>query len=238
MRANFYHSHHLNYLEDLPYWITLADQAEGPILELGCGTGRILQYLSQEGFTVYGLDHDMRMLRYFKQHQPVAPVFAADLTRFHLGHKFSLIFLGCNTYSTLSASHRRSALACIHQHLLPGGLFAASLPNPLDLIEMGDSSEIGVEESFLDPESGDPVQVSSSWETNQETVTIYWHYDHLFPDGQVSRTTHSTTHYRDPAEIYIKEMQDEGYEVLTDGEYHGAPYSEETDLLILKAYKK
>lgn len=238
MRANLYHTHHLNYLEDLPYWITLADQANGPVLELGCGTGRILHYLREEGFTVYGLDHDMRMLHYFKRNTPAAPVFAADLTRFHLGRKFAFIFLGCNTYSTLSADQRRMALTCIDQHLLPGGLFAASLPNPLDLIEMGDSSEIGPEESFFDPETGDPVQVSSSWQTNQDTVTIFWHYDQLYPDGQVDRTTHSTTHFRDPAETYIREMQDQGFEVQTDGEYHGAPYGEDTDLLILRAYKK
>ena len=237
MRPDLYHSHHTNYLEDLPYWITLADQADGPILELGCGTGRILHYLRQEGFTVYGLDHDMRMLRYLKQHMPAAPVFTADLTRFHLGIKFSLIFLGCNTYSTLSSAQRQAALACIDQHLQTGGMFAASLPNPLDLIEMGSSEEAGPEETFFDPRTGDPVQVSSSWQTHQNQVTIYWHYDQLLPDGQVSRTTHSTTHFRDPVENYLQELHNQGFDVHTDGEFNSAPYSQSTDLLILRAYK-
>ena len=237
MRPDLYHAHHTNYLEDLPYWISLADQAGGPILELGCGTGRIFQFLTQEGFSVFGLDHDMRMLGYLKQNQPSAPVFAADLTRFHLDIKFSLIFLGCNTYSTLSTAQRQAALACIDQHLNTGGVFAASLPNPLDLIEMGNSDEAGPEETFFDPTTGDPVQVSSSWQTQQNQVTIYWHYDHLRPDGQTSRTTHCTTHFRDPAENYIQQIHNQGFEVHTDGEYNGTPYSEETDLLILRAYK-
>ncbi len=237
MRPDLYHAHHTNHLEDLPYWISLADTANGPILELGCGTGRILNFLNQEGFTIYGLDHDMRMLRYQKQEMPAAPVFAADLTQFHLGIKFSLIILGCNTYSTLSAAQRQAALSCIDRHLLTGGVFAASLPNPLDLIEMGNSEEAGPEETFFDPTTGDPVQVSSSWQTLNNQVTIYWHYDHLRPDGQVHRTTHSTTHFRDPAETYIQEILDQGFDVLTDGEYNGTPYSEETDLLILRASK-
>ena len=237
MRPDLYHAHHSNYLEDLPYWISLADEADGPILELGCGTGRIFQYLTQEGFTVFGLDHDLRMLGYLKQNMPSAPVFAADLTQFHLGLKFSLIFLGCNTYSTLSAAQRQAALACIDQHLDSGGVFAASLPNPLDLIEMGNSDEAGPEETFIEPGTGYPVQVSSSWQTHQNQVTIYWHYDQLRPNGQVHRTTHSTTHFRDPAESYIQELLNQGFEVRTDGEFNSTPYSEETDLLILRAYK-
>jgi SAM-dependent methyltransferase len=237
MKPELYHAHHTSYFEDLPYWISLADQANGPILELGCGTGRILQPLSQEGFKVYGLDHDLRMLRYLKQQIPEAPILAADLTSFHLGVQFSLILLTCNTYSTLSATQRQAALKCIDQHLLGGGLFATSLPNPYDLIEMGDSEEGGPEETFFHPETGNPIQVSSSWQTRQNQVTIDWHYDQLHSDGQVNRTTHSTRHFLDPADSYIQEMKNQGFTVLTDGDFIGNPFSEETDFLILRGYK-
>ena len=237
MRPELYHAHHLNYLEDLPYWLTLADQANGPILELGCGTGRILTILAQEGFQIFGLDNDLRMLCYLKQHNPAAPVFAADLTNFHLDMKFPLILLACNTYSTLSTAQRKAALQCIDHHLLEGGVFCTSLPNPLDLIQMGDSEEAGPEEFFSHPQTGEPVQVSSSWQTHQKSVTIHWHYDHLLPDGQVQRTTHQTSHVLEPAESYIQEMQAQGFRVHTDGEFDGRAYAEGTDFLILKAVK-
>ena len=237
MKPELYHAHHTSYLEDLPYWLNLADQAEGPILELGCGTGRIVSILKQEGFQIFGLDHDLRMLGYLKHRLPKASIFAADLTRFHLQTKFSLIYLACNTYSTLSGNQRRDALQCIDRHLEPGGVFAASLPNPYDLLQMGDSEEDGPEETFFHPETGDPVQVSSSWRTMDEKVFIDWHYDHLLPDGQVKRTTHSTSHWLDPVEVYLQEMQHKGFNVSTDGEFNGAPFSKETDLLILRAYK-
>jgi len=237
MKPELYHAHHINYLEDLPFWLSLADQLPGPILELGCGTGRVMHYLKQEGFEVYGLDHDVRMLHYLKQHNPEACVFAADLTNFHLAKKFSLILLTCNTYSTLSSAQRRTALKCIDQHLVAGGVFAASLPNPFDLIEMGDSDEAGVEETFFHPETGDPVQVSSSWISQGNQVTINWHYDQLLPDGQVKRTTHSTSHYLDPADSYIQEMQAQGLTVQTDGEFNGRAFSENTDFLILRGFK-
>jgi SAM-dependent methyltransferase len=237
MRPELYHTHHKNYIEDLPYWITLADQTDGPILELGCGTGRVILPFYQEGFRIFGLDYDLQMLAYLKQQAPALPVFAADLTRFHLGMKFSFILLTCNTYSTLSSVQRKTALQCIDHHLRKGGLFAASLPNPYDLNEMGDSDEAGPEEFFTHPQTGDPIQVSSSWKTGQDTVTIYWHYDHLLPDGQVQRTTHHTTHYLDPASRYIQEMEAQGFTVQAEGEFDGTPFSEDTDFLILKGFK-
>lgn len=237
MRPELYHIHHSSYFEDFPYWMTLADQADGPILELGCGTGRVLQPLFEEGFQIFGLDLDLRMLTYLKQQAPSAPIFAADLTNFRLQMKFSLILLTCNTYSTLSTIQRLAALSCIDQHLAPGGIFATSLPNPTDLIEMGDSEEAGPEEFFDHPQTGSPVQVCSSWQTRHHQVSIYWHYDHLLPDGQVDRTTHSTSHYLDPAENYIQQMEAQGFRVETHGEFNETPYSPETDFLILRGTK-
>ena len=242
MDPELYHLHHQNYLEDLPYWLTLADQMSeksqpSTILELGCGTGRVMQTLRAEGFEVFGLDYDQQMLAYLKGQDPAAPVFLADLTGFQLDQKFSLILLPCNTYSTLTSAQRRSALRSISAHLAPGGIFAVSLPNPADLIDMGSSEESGIEESFNHPASGLPVQVSSSWETRGSTVTIYWHYDLLLADGRVTRTTHSTTHQLDPVESYLAELRDAGFQVETYGEFNRTPYHPEADFLIIEARK-
>ena len=44
------------YDEDLPMWQKLAEEAGGPLLEIGCGTGRLLLPLAQAGYTITGLD--------------------------------------------------------------------------------------------------------------------------------------------------------------------------------------
>ncbi|MBN2045780.1 MAG: class I SAM-dependent methyltransferase [Anaerolineales bacterium] len=243
MDPELYHLHHLNYLEDLPYWLALADQARdldpaGPILELGCGTGRVMQFLRAEGVRVCGLDFDRQMLAYLKEKDPSATVFLADMTNFSLGHHFPLILLPCNTYSTLSAPQRKATLECVNAHLLPGGCFAASLPNPADLIRMGDSEESGVEETFIHPGTQAPVQVSSSWKTIGGTVTIYWHYDLLQEDGTVQRTTHEISHRLDPAEIYLEEVRQAGFDFIAHGEFNQTPYHPEADFLIIEARKK
>ena len=237
MKPELYHLHHTSYLEDLPYWLSLADRFGGTVLELGCGTGRVLSQLREEGIQVFGLDNDYRMLTYLKKLDPTASVFLADLTRFWLGRTFPLILLPCNTYSTLTAVQCKEALALIASHLPPGGIFAASLPNPADLIGMGNSHEADPEEHFSHPVDGDPVEVSSSWETRDHSVTIYWHYDHLRQDGQVIRTTHHTTHQLDIVDTYLEELVEAGFSVQTYGEFDGTPYHPEADFLILECEK-
>lgn len=238
MDPTLYHIHHATYLEDIPYWITLADEARGPILELGCGTGRIFSLLRDEGFPVYGLDYDPGALEYLLTDDPSAPVFLADMQYFHLHLSFPLVILTCNTYSTLTASQRQRTLQRVSAHLQPGGTFAASLPSPYDLISMGDSEEAGAEDTFIHPHSGNPVEVSSSWQTQGNRVTIYWHYDHLQPDGTVNRTTHSITHQLDQVEAYIEEMEAAGFDVETFGDFAGSGFDEDSSYLILQGRKR
>ena len=63
-----YQAQHSEYQEDIPFWLVLASEQGSPILELGCGTGRVLHPLAEAGYTCYGLDHDPGMLAMVKQH--------------------------------------------------------------------------------------------------------------------------------------------------------------------------
>lgn len=47
---------------DVPFWKRLAGRTRGPVLELGCGTGRIALPLAREGICVVGLDRSEPML--------------------------------------------------------------------------------------------------------------------------------------------------------------------------------
>ena len=47
---------------DVPFWRNLALQAGGPVLELGCGTGRISLPLGKAGVPLVGIDRSERML--------------------------------------------------------------------------------------------------------------------------------------------------------------------------------
>jgi len=60
--ARYYDLENADFTEDLDYWLELADEAGDPILELGCGTGRVLLNLARRGHAVTGLDNSPEML--------------------------------------------------------------------------------------------------------------------------------------------------------------------------------
>jgi SAM-dependent methyltransferase len=239
-----YHAHHQTYQEDLDFWLNLVQECAGPVLELGCGTGRVLTPLTQAGVVTYGLDLDLAMLKFLRQQIPDSlreqqHVFQADMTAFHLGIQFPLIVMPCNTFSTLDGQARLACLRKVQQHLRAGGRFAASLPNPVSLAQMSRQGESEVETSFTHPESGNPVQVSSAWKRFQGIFELTWHYDHLLPDGVVQRLSVVTHQHIASPEMYCQEFQAAGLSVQASyGDFDCSSYTIDSPALILLAVRQ
>lgn len=241
MLPELYHAHHSLEAEDLPFWLRLASESEGPILELGCGTGRVALRLAQAGHTVFGLDRDHAMLAFFREHTPDTEkdrvkVFQADFRCYRLAQRFTLVLLPCNTYSTLDAEARRAVLECAHKHLAPGGRLAVSMPNPVLLKRLPGRSEAELEVIFPHPVDGQPVQVSSGWRRHGQQLLVTWHYDHLQPNGEVRRSTVEVAQNLEDCQTYLNEMQQAGFETLQAfGDYDFSGYSHRSPNLILLA---
>ena len=239
--AHLYHAHHSLHAEDIPFWLDLSRRYPTPVLELGCGTGRVLIPLALEGKRIIGLDNDIDMLRVLQENLLKCPltrvdVVQADFCAFHLSDRFGLILLSCNTYSTLTGDERQAILRCVFDHLSPGGAFVTSMPNPLLLRHLPHSSEPELEEVFPHPVDGEPVQVSSGWVRSRDSFTVHWHYDHLFPDGQVERLSAQVMHYLTPVEIHRQEFLAAGFRELTClGDFDGSEISRTAPQLILLA---
>src|SRR5215471_11119498 len=54
-------------LVDRGFYVDLARQIGGPVLELACGTGRILLPIAREGIAIHGVDASPAMLRVLRQ---------------------------------------------------------------------------------------------------------------------------------------------------------------------------
>lgn len=234
-----YHAHHGSYKDDLPFWLGLADQVGDPILELGCGTGRVLIPLAQAGHRILGLDHDLGMLSILRDNlpselNPQVLIFQAEMTDFSLEMRFGFILLPCNSYSTLTTEDRSSLLANAYRHLLPEGLFVVSLPNPYYLQHASIEPETDLELIFPHPIDGEPVQVSSSWERTRQQFVVRWYYDHLLPDGNVERITIQTDHNLVPAEDYLDEVRRAGFSRLTTfGDYDHSEFTDDSPHFII-----
>ena len=238
-----YHQHHADKIEDIPFWMELARDSGSPILELGCGTGRVISHLAQLGQRVVGLDLDFEMLGFLKDNLSIQSrgeidIFQANLGAFHLDRKFSLILLACNTLSALNRETRERAFMNVQQHLTVGGLFAASIPNPMQLEKLPDFGESELEDIISHPVSGNPLQISSEWEREDQIMVFRWHYDHLIPDGHVERYTIDIRHTLTSLEEYKAELhaaQLNSVEIF--GDFDRSNYNQDSPYLIILARK-
>jgi SAM-dependent methyltransferase len=126
------------YSEDLPLWRALAGVCDGPVLDVGAGTGRVTLDLAAGGVPVVALDDDAWLLEALAQRAAGLAVetVVADAREFVLGHRFALIVVPMQTLQLLGERCGRAAfLRRALDHLEPGGLLAAALADGLDCFD-------------------------------------------------------------------------------------------------------
>lgn len=120
---------------DVAFYLRQARRTGGPILELGCGTGRVALPLAQAGFEVTGLDlspHMLRRARAKAKDIGRANLVRGTMERFDLKRKFRLILIPFRAFQhLLTPAAQRRCLECIRRHLAPSGRFIAHLFDPL-----------------------------------------------------------------------------------------------------------
>lgn len=119
----------------VPYYVDLARQASGDVLELACGTGQLTVPIAGAGLEVVGLDLSAPMLKAARERAAAANVSVeyvlGDMRDFDLGRKFALVFIARNSLLHLhSTGDLLAAFAAIRRHLTPGGTFAFDIFNP------------------------------------------------------------------------------------------------------------
>lgn len=169
---------------DVPFYVELARESGGPVLELGCGTGRVLLPVARAGVEVWGLDIAQRMLDVARVQATGEPpevqerihLQQGDMTSFDLGRRFRLVYIPYRAFLELHAVEDQvRCLECLHRHLEPDGRLALSFFQP-DFTMMRDPYFLSGTPSrriphadFDDPRTGHRVMAWSSMQFDPVT---------------------------------------------------------------------
>jgi SAM-dependent methyltransferase len=120
---------------EVPFYVDLARQQAGAVLELACGTGQLTIPIALDGRPTVGLDQSSAMLTVAKRRASATGASVAfvqsDMRDFALGSDFSLIFIARNSLlHLLSTVDLLAAFTAVRRHLAPDGIFAFDIFNP------------------------------------------------------------------------------------------------------------
>jgi SAM-dependent methyltransferase len=246
--ARFFDADYADYTEDLPLIEAYAQRTGGPLLELGCGTGRLLVPLAHSGYEVTGVDLSPEMLRMAR-----AKVEAAGLARqvtlvlgdyadAPLAGPYRLAFVMMNTFLHLtSQADQLRALRHWREHLAPGGLLLIDVFNP-DVAQLaGLDGRLEWESSWTDPETGSTVMkfITRTVDLADQLIHVNLIYDEIPGDGQVRRSVVPfDTRYlwRSEAELLLDKA---GYALeAIYGDRSLGPFEGGSDTMILVARRR
>jgi SAM-dependent methyltransferase len=130
------------YAADVALWRELADAANGTVLEIGAGTGRVALDLARRGHPILALDSDEELLAALRERVTAvcAPVetLRADARDFAIGAPVPLAIAPMQTVQLLGGAPGRAAfLACARRALRPGGLLVVALADPFEGFDPG-----------------------------------------------------------------------------------------------------
>jgi len=121
------------FLADIPFYVELAKQSRGPVLEMACGTGRILLRVAREGVAIHGVDNSPSMLDVLRGHvareaedvRGRVTIHEGDMRNFRLEQKFALVMMPFRPMQHMyTLRDQVDALTTAAFHLAEGGRVA------------------------------------------------------------------------------------------------------------------
>lgn len=236
---------------DIPYgldfYVGLARQAPGPVLEVACGTGRILLPCLQAGVDIEGLDLFEPMLNRLRAKAAALgltpTLHHADMSDFSLRRRFALVMIPFNAFiHNMTQDAQISCLERCREHLLPGGELAFDTFFPsLEIIGSPPNTRV-LEGEVPHPETGLPVRVYDTRRFDRVAQTQHSlnEIELLADDGTVQRVYRSEIRgryvYMHEMELLLRVAGFARWEI--DGDFEGRPLTREEDAMIVKAWNE
>lgn len=229
-------------------WRVLTDTVQGELLEIGCGTGRVLVPLGQYGRTITGIDISQQAIEICRQKVNLADLVSqvtlhqADMRSLRLPKTdYAFAFVPINTFMHCETqADQTAALQSIYQHLQPGGTLVIDLFNPTPHRLMEADGQLVLESQQHDALTENTTQwfVSRRLYPAEQIEAVTFILDEIQANGTVSRNTLTFSlryFHRFEMALLLTQAGFHVQEIL--GGYDMSPYDDQSERLIFLAQK-
>jgi SAM-dependent methyltransferase len=242
--APFYDVEHAHFDEDVDFYLQYAEMQTGPLLELACGSGRLLLPLAEQGYTLTGVDSSEKMLALAREQlqqaelSTLVTLVQQDICTLHLPQQFSLAFIALGSFAHLTTRKtQQQALAAIHRHVTGGGTFILDISNA-DARYMENMGGQVLHQGTWQLKDGSMLThlVSPASSRSRHLLELTHLYDQHVQGGPVNRTVVTTHLYlfdRSEMELLLEQA---GFRIKeTFGDYDLNPFTLESPRMIFVA---
>lgn len=189
----FYDAVYAGITADIAPWVAEARAAGGPVLEVACGTGRLLVPTLQAGVACDGLDVSEVMLAAAREKLAArglrARLFAADMRDFSLPHRYAMVGIGFSSFlHNLTQADQLHTLRCCRAHLENGGALhlVHFHPSVRKIVELGEGETPGLVGTW--PGSDDVMRTFelANDDRIEQVRRVRRRFERVAPDGRVT----------------------------------------------------
>lgn len=238
-------------LRDIPYgldfYTALAHQAHGPVLDIACGTGRILLPCLQEGVDIEGLDLYEPMLATLRAKANALGLSPrlqrADMSDFSMPRRFGLVMIPFNAFiHNMTQEAQIRCLQLCRRHLLPGGLLAFDTFFPsLEIVGAPERTRV-LEGECPHPDTGLPMRMydTRTFDRVAQVQHSLNELELLAADGSVATVYRSQSSaryvYKHEMELLLRVAGFARWEI--QGDFDGRPLTREGDAMVVLAWNE
>ena len=197
-RPDLYDVLHDGEVGDTSFYAGLAGSLppNGTALELGCGSGRVMEALLERGLHATGLDAEPAMLdrarHRLARFGSRTRLVEGDMRRLDLGaQRFDLIVVAVNTFMHLEDhAAQRACLAGIRAHLAEGGTAVLDVANPFHALTLP-QGVVTLRRQATGVTAGHAITVTGVLDVDPTALLVVDHlfFDEAAPDGALRRVS-------------------------------------------------
>ena len=247
--AEIYDAVYADLTHDLDFYTGLAEKVGGPVLELGCGTGRVSLAIAAKGIDVVGVDISPLMVaaaqaKATERKLTERCIFqTGDMADVHLADTYPLVIMPFRSFqSMLTVEEQKAALATASAHLRDGGTLALDVFQP-DIGQLGIEHDETVPFHMRDVKQADGGTIvvwgQNGWDGEEQVNSARLIIEELDPKGLMVRRLYRDFDLRYTFRYEMQHLLDVcGFDVdSVAGDFDGGPVTEESDDIVWVARK-